>query len=577
MVDFTVAIPTYNGEHRLPDVLERLRAQIDTEHFSWEIIIVDNNSIDNTAKVVRDYQANWPPAYPLKYCFAPEQGAAFARQRAVEKARGKLIGFLDDDNLPALNWVAAAYSFAKEHPETGAYGSQIHGYFFEQQPEEKLPQNFHKIACFLAIVERGDKAYKYEPRNRILPPGAGLVVRKEVWEKTVPKRLVLNHKGKEAGLASEDLEALLHIQQAGWEIWYNPAMVIHHKIPNSRLQKEYLRFLVRCVGLSRHRLRMMTLYSWQRPLAFPAYMANDLRRLVLHLIKQGITARKDTVTVCERELLSSSLQSPFFLWRQQYLDARKRRRDRQQFADAQTWLAQITTAFEEDRFRLHSQKIRSLGEPASVLDNAEILLRIADKSGKLLLPGQFLPIAERYNLIRTIDRWVIRQLFTQISQAQVDNNFLYELNLSAASIHDDQFIAFLEQTLSSYSISPQRVCFSLSEPVVIAHFKQLVQLIRDLKNIGCQLTLDRVGRDKNYSEYLAQIPVDFCKIDRHLINNLANKNQSFQVEAINQQARQIGIKTIAEYVETQSTLAKIQQIGLNYAQGFGIEPITPLI
>ena len=86
MIDLTVAIPTYNGETRLPDVLKRLRSQINTESFNWEILVVDNNSTDHTAQVVRDYQDNWPDAFPLKYCFAPEQGAAFARQRAVEKA-----------------------------------------------------------------------------------------------------------------------------------------------------------------------------------------------------------------------------------------------------------------------------------------------------------------------------------------------------------------------------------------------------------------------------------------------------------------------------------------------------------
>ena len=351
MVDFTVALPTYNGEYRFPDVLERLRSQINTEHFSWEIVVVDNNSSDRTAEVVRAYQANWPSDYPLKYCFAPEQGAAFARQRAIEKAKGKLIGFLDDDNLPALDWVAAAYTFGTEHPEVGAYGSQIHGDFFEQT-EAQLPDNFQKFACFLGIIERGDKALQYKPRHKILPPGAGLVVRKQVWETSVPKRLVLNHKGKGAGLASEDLEALVHIQKAGWEIWYNPAMVVRHKIPNSRLQKDYIRLLFRCIGLSRHRLRMLNHKSWQQPLVFPAYMLNDFRKLVLKLLKQR-TTQADLVTTCEIELLSSSLISPLFLWKKQHLE-RLTKRNYLRVAPAEDWLTQFSEAFEEDRFCLYS-------------------------------------------------------------------------------------------------------------------------------------------------------------------------------------------------------------------------------
>ena len=315
MVDFTVAIPTYNGEKRLPEVLERLRSQTGTEHFTWEIIVVDNNSTDNTANVVREYQANWPTTSLLKYSFEAEQGAAFARQRAVEEARGTFIGFLDDDNLPSANWVAAAYAFGQAHPRIGAYGSQIHGQF-----ETEPPEYLKKFACFLAIIERGSQAHRYEPKKKMLPPGAGLVVRKQAWRENVPRRLVLNHKGKESGLASEDLEALLHIQQAGWEIWYNPQMCVYHQIPHWRLEREHLISLVRCVGLSRHRIRMLSIKAWQRPLAFFAYLLNDLRRLMIHQLKYRSTVKSDLIAACEMELLWSSLVSPFYLWRKRYLD-----------------------------------------------------------------------------------------------------------------------------------------------------------------------------------------------------------------------------------------------------------------
>jgi glycosyltransferase involved in cell wall biosynthesis len=347
MVDLTVAIPTYNSQHRLSDVLDKLQdciaycQQDGRESFTWEIIVVDNNSLDNTAKLVRDYQANWSSDYPLKYYFVPEQGAAFARQKAVEKAQGEIIAFLDDDNLPNSDWVYAAYSFGKEHRQVGAYGSQIHGYFFEQKSTDRLPDNFNKIACFLAIVERGDRPFCYQRQKKILPPAAGLVVRKQVWLDAVPPRLVLNHKGKEAGLASEDLEALIHIQQAGWEIWHNPAMVIRHKIANSRLQKEYLLSLVRCVGLSRHQLRMMTLKNWQKPLALAAYMAKDLYRLLSYICKHGSKIKTDTVAACQMEFLISSLKSPVFLWKKQYIDYLERKHKLQQTINISQELPQL--------------------------------------------------------------------------------------------------------------------------------------------------------------------------------------------------------------------------------------------
>lgn len=307
-LDFTVAIPTYNGESRLPELLNRLQNQICTENLTWEIIVVDNNSTDNTRLVVQAYQENWQCPCPLKYCFEPQQGAAYARKRAVEEASGLLIGFLDDDNYPTSNWVAAAYAFAQKHPKAGAYGSQIWG-DFEVEP----PENFHKIACFLAITERGNEPHIYQPKMKMLPPGAGLVVRKQAWCENVPQQPVLNHKGREAGLASEDLEVVLHIQLGGWEIWYNPEMHIYHQIPAWRLQREYLILLFRCVGLSRYHLRMLRTKPWQRPLASLAYLMNDLRTIILHAFKYRGATNSDLIAACERELLVSSLISPFYI------------------------------------------------------------------------------------------------------------------------------------------------------------------------------------------------------------------------------------------------------------------------
>lgn len=584
-MDLTVAIPTYNGEHRLPDVLEKLklcidyciRSQTENESFTWEIIVVDNNSKDNTAKLVRDYQASWSPEYPLKYYFAPEQGAAFARQKAVEKAEGKLVAFLDDDNLPATDWVYAAYKFGQEYPEVGAYGSQIHADFFEQKPTDELPTNFQQISCFLAIVERGDKAHRYEPRNKMLPPAAGLVVRKEAWLQTVPQRLVLNHTGKEAGLASEDLEALLHIQRGGWEIWYNPAMVVRHKIPNARLKKEYLRLLVRCVGLSRHRLRMMTLKSWQRPLAFPAYMANDLRRLALHLVKHRHHLDTDTVAACQMEFLSSTIQSPFFLWKKEYVNAIDQKNKLKYANNTEDYLNKISEAFEQDLFRLYYQQISPVSEQELEQEHGEILLRLEETTGNILLPRQFLPTAEIHNLMGTIDRLVVRKLLAQISTSNNDlSQSIYEINLSSASVKDQKFIDFLEQELTAYSIAPEQICFSISEKIAIANLEQVIQLATSLKAIGCSFALDQVGRENNNFEYFQQLSADYLKIDGILVKSIVKNVNQVHFEQINYWGQQRGMKTIAEYVENKMTLLKIKTMGVDYMQGYEVGQIKPL-
>ncbi|MBD2464473.1 glycosyltransferase family 2 protein [Oscillatoria sp. FACHB-1407] len=308
MVDFTVAICTFNGEKRLPQVLEQLKAQIQTETIFWEVIVIDNNSTDKTADVVRDYQRKWIKNCHLIYCRELKQGLAFARQRAILSAKSNLVGFLDDDNLPSLDWVSQAYQFAQNHPEAGAFGSQIHGDF-----EKIPPKNFKKIASFLAIVERGEKAFIYEPKRRMLPPGAGLVVRREAWQNHVPKKLLLKGRVNQSMLASEDLEAICYIQNAGWQIWYNPTMHVQHKIPGSRLEPKYLIPLIRGVGLARFHIRMTRTAVWQKPLMPFVYLMNDLRKTFLYFLKYRNSIKTDLIVACEWEFLCSSLISPFYL------------------------------------------------------------------------------------------------------------------------------------------------------------------------------------------------------------------------------------------------------------------------
>jgi glycosyltransferase involved in cell wall biosynthesis len=313
MINFTVAICTYNGSSRLSEVLDSLTKQINTESLKWEIIVIDNNSTDNTAKVVQEFQSQWDFDFPLKYFFELQQGLAFARQRAVEEAQGKFIGFLDDDNIPRENWVQSAYAFGSTHPEVGAYGGKIIG-DFEVEP----PEDFKKMGMFLAIIERGNKAYIYQRNKGVLPPAAGLVINKQAWCDNVPKNLFLVGRIGKSMLASEDLEAVSHIQNAGWEIWYNPEMVIHHKIPSWRLEHNYLISLARGIGLARHHIRMTRLKVWQRPFFIPLYSINDIRCVILHFIKYQGNIKDNIVIATEFEFLLSSLFSPLSMLRLYY-------------------------------------------------------------------------------------------------------------------------------------------------------------------------------------------------------------------------------------------------------------------
>ncbi|MEQ8998302.1 MAG: hormogonium polysaccharide biosynthesis glycosyltransferase HpsE [Coleofasciculus sp. B1-GNL1-01] len=307
-IDFTVAIPTYNSANRLTKLLDKLRQQTDLDQITWEIIVVDNNSTDNTAQVVQEYQENWLADVPLTYILEPEQGAAYARLRAVKEAQGELIGFLDDDNLPNPDWIVQAHTFAKNHPQAGALSGQIHGEF-----EVEPPENFQRIQAFLAIREHGSTPHQFEPQNLRLPTAAALVVRRKAWQESVPQRPHL--KGRLAGsmLGGEDYEPLLYMHKAGWEIWYHPDLHTYHQIPHWRLERDYLLSISRGCGLATCQLRMVNAKPWQKPLIIIRNLLGSLRRVVLQFLKYRGQFKTNLIAACEMEFFWGSLISSFLV------------------------------------------------------------------------------------------------------------------------------------------------------------------------------------------------------------------------------------------------------------------------
>ncbi|MEL6813862.1 MAG: hormogonium polysaccharide biosynthesis glycosyltransferase HpsE [Cyanobacteria bacterium J06598_3] len=315
MIDFSVAIRTYNRAGRLPGLLAALRSQLNTDHFTWEVVIVNNNSTDNTAEVIARLAPTLP--VPVRTFFEPTQGASFARARAIAEAKGTFIGFLDDDNLPAPNWVSTAHRFGLAHPRTAAFGSQIHGRF-----EVIPPARFERIAAFLPVVERShDVCFTAGQRrlSNLVPPGAGLVIRAEAWKAHVPEQLTL--KGPVAdSLAQkgEDVEALMHLKKAGWDIWFHAQLHIEHLIGPERLERQYLVSFFRGVGRSRHLTRMVSYRPAYRLPMVCLHFVNDARKLLLYRLRhwpfgqfeRSRLVQGDVVALCEWTLLRSSLLSP---------------------------------------------------------------------------------------------------------------------------------------------------------------------------------------------------------------------------------------------------------------------------
>ncbi|MBT9314629.1 hormogonium polysaccharide biosynthesis glycosyltransferase HpsE [Leptothoe spongobia] len=316
MVDFSVAIRLYNGALILPKILDALSAQSIADSIDWEIIIVDNNSIDGTADIVQMYQQRWT-ACPLKYVLETQQGAAFARRRAIAEAAGTWIGFLDDDNVPSLDWVQSAYDFGVLHPQAAAFGSQIHPNY-----ETAPPVNFERIAQFIPVVERDEVicfTTGWRAMSNLVPPGAGLVILRQAWLKHVPNSLMRQGPvGDSLNFKGEDVEALLYLKKAGWEIWFNPLMQIEHQIPSWRFERSYLLRFFHGIGLSKYATRMVGTSFWKRLLLTLLFMGNDGRKLLQHLIKHHRHLRQDVVSAAELQLFISSFLSPIYAWKRYF-------------------------------------------------------------------------------------------------------------------------------------------------------------------------------------------------------------------------------------------------------------------
>ncbi len=252
------------------------------------------------------------------------------------------------------------------------------------------------------------------------------------------------------------------------------------------------------------------------------------------------------------------------------------------------WVKQINKAIEEDRFCLYYQSITPTNpKTLRSWEYYEVLLRLRDESGKIILPMAFIPAAESYSLIQLIDRWVIKTLFaTQgryyretYAQYQKAGGFcLYAINLSGASINDEYFIDFLHQQIKIYQIPPQVLCFEITEIVAISNLAKVVAFIDEFKQLGCSFALDDFGSEMSSFGSLKKLPVDYLKINGSLIKDIISDPKDLAMtEAINQVSHAMGFKTIATFVENDTIFKKICELGVDYAQGYDIATPCPLV
>jgi diguanylate cyclase (GGDEF)-like protein len=243
------------------------------------------------------------------------------------------------------------------------------------------------------------------------------------------------------------------------------------------------------------------------------------------------------------------------------------------------WVARLGEALEQDRFVLYQQPIVTIDANGTQVHHWEILVRMRERDGEVVLPGVFIPAAERYNLMRNIDRCVVGKVIAWLQQRRDQGLALPHLmvNLSGVSLSDESFLEQLVAQMREMPVLARQICFEITETSAIRHLAATIHFIHELKHLGLQFALDDFGSGAASFTYLRTLPVDYIKIDGHFVKDIATDAFDHAiVEAIHRIAQTANLKTIAEFVESDQVLAHVRAIGIDYAQGYAIARPAPL-
>jgi diguanylate cyclase (GGDEF)-like protein len=236
--------------------------------------------------------------------------------------------------------------------------------------------------------------------------------------------------------------------------------------------------------------------------------------------------------------------------------------------------SRLREAIEADRLRFDAQLIMPFGGAEHSRPHFELLLRMIDEDGKTVGPDRFLSAANRYQLMPTIDRWVVQKAITLLqphAALLASRPCVFAINFSGQSLNDDSFGDFLLERIGSCGLNPEIFCFELTENATVASIARAEVLMRRLRRLGCGVALDDFGTGLSSLSYLRQLPVTMLKIDGSFVRDiLRDARAESMVRAIAQLARSMGIATVAEYVETDEILARVASLGVDYGQGFAI-------
>ena len=243
------------------------------------------------------------------------------------------------------------------------------------------------------------------------------------------------------------------------------------------------------------------------------------------------------------------------------------------------WAIRVEKALQENGFQLNYQPIVPVADRVEDGAHVELLLRLTDGSGESILPGAFLPAAERYNLSTQIDRWVVTNALEWFAEnpRALERVVTCSINLSAQSLVDEKFLDFVCDALQASPVPADKFCFEISESVAIANLTDANRFMTALRKIGCRFALDGFGSGHSSFAYLKTLPVDYLKIDGVYIKGIADNPLDLAiVRSINDIGQVMKKHTIAEYVDSERVAEKLREIGIDYCQGYFIAEPRPI-
>lgn len=244
------------------------------------------------------------------------------------------------------------------------------------------------------------------------------------------------------------------------------------------------------------------------------------------------------------------------------------------------WVSQIQAALRNNRFVLYAQLIQPLDANNNEV-HYEILVRMLDDDDEIIFPGMFLPAAESFFLMASLDRWVIRRALQQISASVATlqpAGTIFSINLSGQSLNSpDELAAFIREMLAQYKVPATMICFEITESAAVANIDDAHKFIETLHRFGCSFSLDDFGTGLSSFSYLKNLDVDILKIDGAFVSGIVDDPVSeSMVAAINQVGHAMNLRTVAEFVENDAICDKLKSMGVDYGQGYGLGKPIPL-